>query len=64
MPGPRVLGLVPWYPEGSKGGNVVGFFWAHAWLIPSGGTLFPFYGIKQILVVEKVHMFLNFILKE
>jgi len=32
MPGPRVLGVISWCPEGSKGGNVVGFFRAHAYL--------------------------------
>ena len=46
------------------GGNAVGFFRAHAWLVPSGGTPSPFYGIDQILEVEKVHIFLNIILKE
>ena len=60
VPGPRVPGS----PEGSKGGNAVGFFWAHAWLVPSGGTPSPFYGMDQILEVEKLHIFLNFTLKE
>ena len=26
MPGPRVPGVVPWFPEGSKGGYDKGFF--------------------------------------
>ena len=80
MPGPRVRGVVPWFPEGSKGGYDKGFFYGpmpglslfHG--VEDAGaqgsrdvpwdTPFPLYGMDQILELEKVHIFGIIILRE
>ena len=64
MPGPRV----PWFPKGSKGGNEKGFYGPMPgfslvhWVQVAGAqgprdvpwdTPCPFYGMDQILVVER-----------
>ena len=53
VPGPRALGVIPWCPDGSKGGNAVGFFGPMPGLSLLGGIPCPFYGMDQILVVER-----------
>ena len=53
MPGPRVLGVVLWCPEGSRGAMQWVSFGPMPGLSLLGGTPCPFYGMDQILVVER-----------